>query len=179
MYSMLWRIVGVAAILAGLAWGYHVWADHQREIGRVEVRTEWRADKLARAESTRLLLMAKAKTDGELQAAADIERKALNDQNRNIGRQLADSLERLRNRPERPEPADRVDGVPEVAGAGTAGPGDGGCTGSGLFRSDSEFLTRIASSADRLRIALRSCRAGRTRDQSAVNSRSTDADPAP
>ena len=30
------RAVAVAAILAALAWGYHLWADHQREIGRVE-----------------------------------------------------------------------------------------------------------------------------------------------
>lgn len=161
------RAVAVAAILAALAWGYHLWADHQREIGRQEVRAEWQADKLARAESTRLLLMARDKETATLQGKADKERQALNEKNRTIGRDLAAALERMRDRPERP--ADRAGGVPENPGAPTAGPGDGGCTGAGLFRDDSAVLVRLASDANRLRAALRSCRADYERAAATVN----------
>lgn len=161
------RAVAVAAILAALAWGYHLWADHQRDIGRNEVRAEWQADKLARAESTRLLLMARDKETATLQGKADKERQALNEKNRTIGRDLAAALERMRDRPERP--ADRPDGVPENPGTATAGPGDGGCTGDRLYRDDSEALVRLAAAGDRIRAALQSCRADYERAAQAVN----------
>lgn len=67
----VWRTIAATVILAGLAWVYNWWADGQREIGRDEVRAEWNIDKLARAESNRLLLMANAKRQGDLQVAAD------------------------------------------------------------------------------------------------------------
>jgi hypothetical protein len=167
---MLWRAIAVAAVLAGLAWGYHLWADHQREIGRVEVRVEWQADKIARAEQNRILLMANARQEGVLQAAADKERKALNEKNRTIGRDLAAALDRLRHRPDRPEPADSGGGLPAVAGAGSAGPRNAGCTGDRLYRDDSEALVRLGAAGDRLRIALRSCQAQYQRAQGAWNS---------
>lgn len=172
----LLRVAGAAAILAGAAWAYNWWADGQREIGRQEIRPQvaaiqaaWDADKLARAEANRLLVAANAKTSSNLQAAADKERQALNEKNRTIGRDLAAALDSLRNRPERPEPADRGERVPEVAGAGAAGPGNAGCTGDRLYRDDSEALVRLGAAGDRLRIALQSCRAARERDQAAVN----------
>ncbi len=161
------RAVAVAAILAGLAWGYHLWADHQRETGRQEVRAEWQADKLARAESTRLLIVASAKAQSDLQVSADKERQALNAKNRSINRDLADALGRLRDRPERP--ADRPGGVPENPSTATAGPGDAGCTGDRLYRDDSEALVRLAAAGDRIRAALQSCRADYERAAQAVN----------
>ena len=161
------RAVAVAAILAALAWGYHLWADHQREIGRQEVRAEWQADKLARAESTRLLLMARDKATTQLQVTADKERQALNAKNRSINRDLADALGRLRDRPERP--TDRPGGVPENPSTATAGPGDAGCTGDRLYRDDSEALVRLAAAGDRIRAALQSCRADYERAAQAVN----------
>lgn len=161
------RAVAVAAILAALAWGYHLWANHQREIGRQEIRAEWQADKLARAETTRLLLMARDKATTQLQVTADKERQALNAKNRSINRDLADALGRLRDRPERP--ADRPGGVPENPGTATAGPGNGGCTGAGLFKPDSEFLARAFADAARLQAALRSCRADYERAAATVN----------
>ena len=87
---MLWRAVATAAVLASLAWAYHLWADHQREIGRAEVRIEWQADKLARAESNRLLLMARDKESSRLQAAADNDRRATNEQNHSADLELAE-----------------------------------------------------------------------------------------
>ena len=162
------RAIAVAAILAGLAWAYHQWADHQREIGRQEIRAQWQADKLARAEQNRILLMAKAKQDSELQAAADKERKAYHAQIRSIDLERDELLRRLRNRPERPEPAPGGDGVPAVAGPGAAGPG---CTGAELHRQDAEFLVRESARADRLQASLRSCINAYGRAQAAVNSR--------
>ena len=163
------RAIAVAAVLAGLAWAYHQWADHQREIGRQEIRAEWQADKLARVEQNRILLMAKAKQDSELQAAADKERKAYHAQIRSIDLERDELLRRLRNRPERPEPAPGGDGVPAVAGPGAAGPGNAGCTGAGLYGPDARFSLGVAADAARLQAALRSCLDARARDQAAVN----------
>ena len=161
------RAMAVAAILAALAWGYHLWADHQRETGRQEIRAEWQADKLARAESTRLLIVASAKAQSDLQVSADKERQALNAKNRSINRDLADALGRLRDRPERP--ADRPGGVPENPSTATAGSGNAGCTGAGLYRPDSEFLARAFADASRLQAALRSCRGDYERAAATVN----------
>lgn len=168
---MVLRAIAVAAVLAALTMAYHWWAGQQRDIGRAEVRVEWQAHDLAVAEQNRLLLMANAKASDKLQAQADKERTALHAENRDIGLRLDESLKRLRNRPERP-PAAVAGSVPADTVAAPTGPGDTGCTGTGLFLPDSEFLTRLASSADRLRAALRSCRAAYERAAQAVNGNS-------
>ncbi len=162
------RAVAVAAILAALAWGYHLWADHQREIGRQEIRAEWQADKLARAEANRILLMANAKATGALQAKADTDRKAFHAQIHSIDLERDELARKLRNRPERPKPANSGDGVPAVAGSGGSEPG---CTGAQLYKTDGEFLVRESARADRLRIALQSCQAQYRRAQEAVNTK--------
>ena len=164
---VVWRVIGAAAILAGLAWAYNNWADRQREIGRDEIRAEWQSDKLARAETTRLLLMARDKATTHLQVTADKERQALNEKNRSINRDLADALGRLRDRPERP--ADSGERVPANPGTAAAGPGDAGCTGDRLYRDDSEALVRLAAAGDRIRAALQSCRADYERAAATVN----------
>lgn len=165
---MVLRAIAVAAVLAALTMAYNWWAGQQRDIGRAEVRAEWQAQDLAQAEQNRLLLMANAKTSDRLQAQADKERTALYAENRDIGLRLDESLKRLRNRPDRP-PAASGDGVPADTVAATAGPGDTGCTGQGLYRSDGGFLAREASDAKRLQLALRSCRADYERAAQAVN----------
>jgi hypothetical protein len=162
----LWRAIAVAAALAGLAWAYHLWANHQLETGRAEIRIEWQADKLARAEQNRLVLMARDKESGRLQTLADKERKALNEQNRSLDLELAESLQRLRNRPERPATSDP--GVPTNTGPGGGGRG---CTGADLYKPDSEFLTREAARNDKLRIALRACYSSYRAAQETVNTK--------
>ncbi len=57
---------------------------------------------------------------------------------RNIDVALSNALDRVRNRPERPE-----------AGA-TAPEAGSACTGAELFREDGEFLTREAARADKI-----------------------------
>lgn len=156
---MLWRAIGAAVLLAALAWAYNGWAERQRNIGRDEVRAEWQADKLAMAETGRILRMAADRESAALQAAENKRRSADNAQKHALELRLAESLRRLRNRPDRPAVDPGAGGVPETAGVGAAGSADRSCTGEGLFRPDGEFLAREAADANRLRIALATCRA--------------------
>jgi len=163
---MVLRVAAAAALLAALAWAYNSWANRQREIGREEVRIEWQADKMARAEQNRLLMMSVDKASDTLQKAVSEERRALHARNRSIDLERDELIRRLRNRPDRPEPTDSGSGVPTVAGSG---PTASGCTGAGLYKPDGEFLAGLAADASRLQTALRSCQAAYKRAQDAVN----------
>ena len=48
-YGLLLRIGLVLALAAAAAWGWHLFVNHYREQGRVEIRAEWDAEKLAQA----------------------------------------------------------------------------------------------------------------------------------
>jgi len=163
----VWRALAIVAALAALVGLYAVWTSHQRNIGRAEVRAEWQADKLSIAEQTRILLMANAKKSGELQVQADKRRRNDNAENHALDLRVDELRKRLRDRPERPDPG--ASGVPALAGDRGAGSGNSGCLGTELYRSDGEFLTGLAARADKLRIALRACRAERQADIDAVN----------
>lgn len=79
--------------------------------------------------------------------AALVQRKADDAhlaQTRRLGAQLADALDSLRNRPERPA----------VPGATPACPG---ATGAELYQQDAGFLAREAARADQLRADLAHC----------------------
>lgn len=151
----LWRAIAVAAVLAGLAWVYHQWAEHQREIGRQEIRAQWDADRANIAEQSRLLTLARDKESARLQAAADKQREIDHAEKRALGRRVAGLLDSLRDRPERPSADQSGSDLPAVAGARAAGPG---CTGAELYRPDAEAFTRLAADADRVVAELRSCR---------------------
>ena len=148
------RAIAVAAVLAGMAWAYHQWADHQRETGRQEIRAQWQADRASIAEQSRLLVLARDRETARLQAAADKQREIDHAAKRALDRRVAGLLDSLRDRPERPAADKGGDGVPAAAGAGAAG---SGCTGAELHRQDAEFLVRESARADRLQAALRSC----------------------
>jgi len=163
------RAVAMAAVLAGLAWAYHLWADHQREIGRIEIRVEWQADRANIAEQSRLLTMARDKESARLQAAVDKQREIDHAEKRALGRRVAGLLNSLRDRPERPAADQGSDNLPTAAGAGPVGPGNAGCTGDRLYRDDSEALVRLAAAGDRIRAALQSCRADYERAAATVN----------
>jgi len=164
---ILMRAVAVAAALAALALAYHLWAGHQQDIGRAEVRAEWQADRLNIAEQNRLLLMANARKTDELQAKADKQRGIANAENHALSIRVSELAGRLRDRPNRPDAGSG--GVATATGTGAAGSGNASCTGAGLYKPDGEFLAGLAASADRLRIALKSCRAGRQADIETVN----------
>lgn len=165
----LWRAIAIAAALAGLAWAYHLWADHQRETGRDEVRTEWAAERLETAKQTLRLIETNTRKSFDLQAAADKERKALNAKLHSVDLELAESLQRLRNRPERPAASNT--NVPTNTNPGGPGPEGGSCTGAGLYGGDGRFLAGFAADAKRLQAALRTCRAEQRAAQETVNTK--------
>jgi len=165
----LWRAIAIAAALAGLAWAYHLWADHQRDIGRDEVRAEWQAERLETAKQTLRLIETNTRKSFDLQAAADKERKALNAKLHSVDLEYAESLQRLRNRPERPTTSNTD--VPTNTSPGRSGPEGGSCTGAGLYGGDGRFLAGFAADAKRLQAALRTCRAEQRAAQETVNTK--------
>ena len=80
----------------------------------------------------------------EYQAAADQIRKDKDEKINNINTQLVDAISELRKRPSRT--AETSDGSASK-----------GCNGTQLYAEDSEFLTREAARADKIRVALDSC----------------------
>jgi hypothetical protein len=126
----IWLALALAAALAfGGVFCYRA--------GKANVRADFDRYKLEQdAESRKAETEARAK-EQELQASADATTKAKDEQILNIHARLDDALVSLRNRPERP--AGGV--VPEAASTANAS------TGTRLYRDDSEFLSRLASSA--------------------------------
>lgn len=77
----------------------------------------------------------------QYQADADKIRKEKDEQINAINSQLVDAISELRKRPSRSTEA-------------TIG---NGCNGSALYAEDAEFLIRLASEADTIRIGLETC----------------------
>lgn len=139
---------GVLSLLVGFAgaWQVQDWrfttkiatinAEHSRNMA--ELANEARA-----AEATYRQLEANTR------AIADEEREKNRAKVAAVNRELAATLERLRNRPERNTPSRS-----EVSSAPSA---CAGSTGAELARGDAEFLGRYAADAARLDAALEQC----------------------
>ena len=144
----VWAGLALAAALAGIGWwGYNLVYDR----GAQSVQTKWDAEKKDQAEQS-----AKVATDAlavtkSLQVSADNQRKAANAQISKLNDSLSAALERLRERPARPDPSDVPTGAGAAAGVG--------CTGAQLYRPDAELLTRESARAQRLLIDLKFCQA--------------------
>ena len=149
-FSLLARIVAMLAIAALIAGG--LWKVRHSGIadGRAEVQAEWNADKAQRAAALAAAKDAAQQKERELQEAADKLRRTKDAEIRDLNVRVSELASRLRNRPDRPADA--------PAGA-ASGARPGGCTGAELYRSDGEFLVRLAADADRVRLALRACQA--------------------
>ena len=156
---MAWLLSQLIAIVLALsvAWPWSLWQAFSRgEIaGRAAVQQQWDAEATTRALATLKLVERAHATSQALQDKASEQRKATNDQITRINRAHALAIERLRDRPERP--ADT--GVGSVSEVATVGEHATGCTGAGLFRSDSVFLAGLAADADKLRAGLQACQA--------------------
>jgi len=122
MSPKLWLAVFLACVLAGT----HFFA---LRTGKAIVRGQWDAQRVQDEAAAR-------KKEQAWQDAADQTTKAKDAQIQTINRRLNVALGELRNRPERPSV------LPENSGACRSG------TGSGLFRDDAEFLSRLAARAD-------------------------------
>lgn len=96
-----------------------------------------------------------------LAKSKDSLRKVKDGQIAQLNTDLADALERLRDRPERPGDGD----LPSNTGAQS---GPRGCTGAFLYKPDALFLTRVAEDADRLRLDLAECQAAYVKARDAL-----------
>ena len=91
-YTMLIKIGALIALALALAWCWHLFVDHYREQGRVEIRKEWDADKAARIKRTTELTLL---LSGKLQVAMGEADKAKEKRNvafdgiANAGRSVA------------------------------------------------------------------------------------------
>lgn len=140
----------VASVVGAVTYGVHSYNEGLRDEGRKEVRAEWDAAEALRASQLATIKQKAVDDTQALQNKADAQRKASNDQIAALNGNLRRALDGLRDRPERPNSAGSG-GVPAPAPAGAS------CTGASLYRPDSEFLTRLAGDADKLRIALETC----------------------
>ena len=141
-----WRILAavmVAIFLAGTHWKvYHV--------GKNEVQSAWNDERLELSRLSIKLQAATAKASATLQAETDKRNGELRAQINRIASERDRFANELRNRPERPT----TGGLPASAGNAE---GSSGCTGSGLYRIDAEFLARFAADRAVLQAGLKAC----------------------
>ena len=143
--------LGVAAVIivvaVGAAWK---WRHGGVVQGRAEIQAQWDAEKLDIAKQTLRVYENNTRTEQNLIASSETTRRTKDARIAQLDANLIIALNGLRDRPERPSNP----GLPTPAGNGET---PSGCTGAGLFRPDSEFLTRLAASADKLRTNLAAC----------------------
>lgn len=151
-----WRLWAGLVAAVGLA------ASHWKvyKVGQNEGYSALNSYKLEQSQQTLKLIERRDATTQDLQDKSDQARKAKNEELNRLHVDLADALERLRARPERPSEG----GVPSDTPACPAA----GATGAQLYREDSEFLVREAARADRLRIDLVECQAAYDRARQAL-----------
>ena len=126
----VWLALALAAALAfGGVFCYRA--------GKANVRADFDKYKLEQAAQTVKAEVAARAKEQEWQASADATTKAKDETILNINARLADAVGRLSDRPQRP--ASGV--VPDAPSTCPA------ATGTRLYRDDSEFLSRLASSA--------------------------------
>ena len=140
---MNWRI-WVAGVLAVLLLGTHTSA---YRAGSARTQAAWNAQLLEQQQETQRIVETALAKERAMQDSAEKLRKAKNEQINRLATDLADALSRLRDRPSR-------GGEGSLSATPTVG---AGCTGTDLFRQDSEFLIREANRADRLLADLAQC----------------------
>lgn len=74
---VLWRLAGYGVALGMVGGAVAWWNHHEREIGRVEVRAEWNAEKQARAEAAATEQTRQVEANKEIQRVASISRARL------------------------------------------------------------------------------------------------------
>ena len=138
-----WRWIA-AAVLAAVLSASHLWA---WQAGSASTQAAWDAATAAQTAATLALVQDAQEKERALQAEAEKLRRAKNAQINQLATDLADALDRLRNRPSRGGEGS----VPTDTGAGR------GCYPASIFREDAAVALNIAADADKLRIALTQC----------------------
>jgi hypothetical protein len=141
-----WVILGfVLAVGAAAGGGYY----KGNIAGKAEVQQAWDKEKAEQYAAYAKGQEEARKREQDMQEAADRLRREKDAEIRNINARATALSNSLRDRQERPTQGNSV--------SGASGVGSGGCTGKELYRSDSEFLIRLAGEADELRFALKQC----------------------
>ena len=145
-YKYMIEAVLLAALMGGAAMAVHKYNDWIRQplVDQIE-----REHAELKAQSDKVKADADAKTASIKSEFATLD-GVKNEQIKNLNTTLASAVAGLRNRPERPS----ASGVPGSAADAKSG---AGCTGSGLFRPDGEFLSRFAAATSRLQLELKAC----------------------
>lgn len=147
----VWLQIAIAAIIAGACWwGYNTVYDR----GADAVQRKWDAVEKERSDQSAKVAADALQATKDLQASADKQREKANEQIASLNRNLGTAIAGLSNRAPRPD----ASGVPGNAASG-AGGSEPRCTGAGLYKEDSEFLTREAARAKGLAIQLAQCQA--------------------
>ncbi len=133
----------VAAFLGFGAWSYQMGDEN----GSQRVQRVLEAGQKAAADARVAKILANQKIEQELQAAANKEREATNEENKRLTVELDAAERRLRQRAARP-PALASGELPKNAGPGA---GVAWATGADLYSDDGIFLTREAHLAQRVR----------------------------
>ena len=144
----------VAFFLAGTHWKVY-------RMGEKAVQTKWNEERAEIAKQSLKLSEQAARTAADLQDKSDKLREAKNAQISRLNTQLADALDRVRNRPERPSEG----GLPNDASTGTTT----GCTGAQLYRADAAAFVREADRAQRVLADLAQCQAAYNNARAALN----------
>ena len=135
----LWLIVALPLyIVLGLLATYRTGYVHGSDM----THAKWDAEKLT-------LITAQRTKEADLQSNMDTLRKAYTDETSRLATTVHTLTVSMRNRPERPT-------MPSSASS-SPGSAPQGCTGATIYRSDSEFLVRLAERADTIRLALIQC----------------------
>lgn len=157
MIPGLYLRLAVAAAIAVFLAGTH-WRAYTK--GKAAVQAEWTAEKLEVGRQSLKLSEQATRDSATLQLNADKLTGAKNAQIHRLNADLADALERLRERPSR----DSAAGVPVDPAAGARA----GCTAAQLFREDADALVREAARADRLLADLAQCQAAHSAARDAL-----------
>jgi len=133
----------VAAFLGTFAAGYSQGDDN----GAERVQRVLEAGQKAAAQARVNKILANQKIEQQLQANAEKERKATDEENKRLTVELADAERRLRLRAPRPAALGNGE-LPKPAGPGA---GTAWATGADLYSDDGIFLTRESHLAQRVR----------------------------
>ena len=143
----VWLEIAVTAIIVALCWwGYHT----IYERGANSVQVKWDKEKMEVAQQSAKVTADALLTTKSLQLTIDKLGSQTNDQISALNSNLNSAIAGLRNRPDRPSQSNLSNNTADAKAGG-------GCTGSGLYRRDGEFLERLASDTAKLQLSLKAC----------------------
>lgn len=154
----VWGEMIVTALVVAAGWFAYDWVYDR---GAASVQAKWDKEQAQIDKQTAKVAVDALTTTKALASTIETQRSQTNAQIATLNSTLAAAIAGLRDRPARGSDGS----VPRDPATGAAVGG----TGANLLRQDSEFLTREAARADRLRLQLTQCQAAYAAARSALN----------